>query len=324
MPPEAIRIRIIPRETGQLPHSEPRRNFWATVRGQDADPTVSIASLEAKLCRQFGPTLRRVLLNELNEPLRSLDSELMRPFRHFEDWLFHMRHRERDDDGYQIFGAISRMVEQRQATIRESTALRAAQERLAAAATVSFATRIAGYASLELAVSVGSLSQLAKVFDGEFESFRVFLEAFTGVVFGDIFDTAAADRMEFTVSIPSSIEQQFRAAPVTGDLPSQQSAPPVSLPGAPSQGAARERAEWLWRLANGSLILPVLLALLVMYQGVKMLSDIRSTEYEAIRPVLEHQLKLLEEDRHRFSREAPSPAPAPLIMPPGQNQKSRE
>lgn len=323
MPPEAIRIRITPREVGQLLHSDARGNFWAAVRGKDSDSKVSIASLEGKLCREFSRALHRALLDKLSEPLRVLESELFTPFSHFSEWL-HFRRPDGDWGEYQIIEAISRLVEQRQAAIRESPTLRQVQERLAAAATVSFATRITGYASLDLALSVGSFPQLAKAFGSEFESFRVFLEAFVPVAFRNVFDDEAADRLEFTVSIPSSTEQQFRIVPETSDMPSQQLAPLVSQPAVPGQGAARERAEWLWRLANGSLILPVLLALFVMYQGVKMLSDIRSTQYEAIRPVLEHQLKLLEEDRHRFFREASPSAPPPPFIPPGPSQKSPE
>ena len=320
MPSDAIRIRIAPREPvpGQR---DPREAFWAAAR-PESDSNQTIADSEAKLRREFGVELRRGLLHELAEPLRTLDSELFPgSLRDFEHWMFRFMDGPSSDRAYryQFIEAFSRLLEQRQHVLRESPSLRSVQERLAAAAGITFSTRIAGYSSLNLELSTGSFKQLAKAFENDFDSFRVFLEAFVPVAFAGVFTETNADRLEFAVTVPPSAEQAFRtaAADTQGSHVAASSplpAPPVAV----SQGTTRERAEWLWRLANGSLLVPVLLALLVLYQGMKMLSDIRATQYEALKPVLEHQLKLLEEDRHRLSRDAaePSPAPAPAATTP--------
>ena len=73
-------------------------------------------------------------------------------------------------------------------------------------------------------------------------------------------------------------------------------------PAAPS--AARERAEWIWRLANGSLLIPVLIALAVMFYGMRLLFEIRSSQFNALQPILQHQLELLKEDRLRMAAPA--------------------
>lgn len=115
------------------------------------------------------------------------------------------------------------------------------------------------------------------------------------------------------MQVPAAYEQAFVASPPS--VPS--AAPPIPpfLPSPPTANVtpstpARERAEWLWRLANGSLLVPFLLALVVMYYGVAMLKDVRGLQNEALKPVLEHQLKLLEEDRRRMFREASTPTPS--------------
>jgi hypothetical protein len=316
MPSDAIRIRITPRER-EPTSDDPREAFWSAARSQ-SDQT--IASSEAKLCREFGIELRRALLRELAEPLRTLDSELFPgSLRDFEHWMFRFMNgpsSDREGYRYQFAEVFSRLLEQRQQVLRESPSLRSVQERLAAAAGVTFSTRIVGYSSAILDLSAGSFSQLAKAFDNDFDSFRVFLEAFVPVAFAGVFSEDNADRLDFAVTIPTSAEQAFRAAAIGGSPP--QAAPSVSqaVPGSPS--GARERAEWIWRLANGSLLIPVLLALFVMYQGMKMLTEIRTAQHEAVKPILEHQLKLLEEDRQRLFRPStssprtPSPAsPAP-------------
>ena len=313
MPPDAIRIRITPRER-EPTAGNPREAFWSAMRSQ-SDSNQTIASSEAKLCREFGIELRRALLNELAAPLRTLDSELFPgSFRDIEHWMFRFMNgpsSEREWSRYQFAEVFSRLLEQRQQVLRESPSLRSVQERLAAAAAVTFSTRIVGYASLSLDLSAGSFTHLAQAFDNDFDSFRVFLEAFVPIAFAGVFSEDTADRLDFAVSIPASAEQAFRAASTGGPVP--QAPPPTAQPSPGSPGAARERAEWLWRLANGSLLIPVLLALLVMYQGMKMLTEIRAAQHEAVKPILEHQLKLLEEDRQRLFR-APAPssqAPSP-------------
>ena len=52
--PEAIRIRIAPREPGP-PRTDLREAFWAPLRESGADSNASVAKLEATLCREFGP-----------------------------------------------------------------------------------------------------------------------------------------------------------------------------------------------------------------------------------------------------------------------------
>lgn len=312
MPTDPIRIRITPREYVSA-DGDPRKAFWTAAAGELV-ANQPIASAEASLCREFGVELKNSLLEELAKPLRTLDSELfpgsLRDFErmfHFTDGPSSERERYR----YQYVEAFSRLLEQRQQVLRESSGLRSVQERVAAAAGITFSTRIGGYSSLNLDLSVGSFKQLAKAFENEFDSFRVFLEAFVPITFAEVIDKEAADRLDFVVTIPASVEHSFNTAAVDGAVPQITSPLRPGVAGSPV--AARERAEWLWRLANGSLLIPLLLALLVLYQGMKMLSDIRATQYEALKPILEHQLKLLEEDRHRLLRDAASPTPTPPV-----------
>lgn len=300
---DPIRLRIMPSETRPGQDREPREAFWAAVR-DGSDSNESITSLEAKLCREFGGRLRSALLRELAEPLRTLDSELFGgSFQDFEYRMFRSMDGPQELYRYQLAEVFSRLVEQRQQVIRESPSLRRVQERLAAAAGITFSTRLAGYASLNLDLVPSSLKQVAAAFENDFDSFRVFLEAFVPVAFAGVFSKSSADRLGFTVTVPASVENAFREAGTQEQAPA-----PVAGPVAASPTSERERAEWLWRLANGSLLVPLLLALLVMYQGMKMLGEIRATQYEALKPVLEHQLKLLEEDRLRLSREVVVPS----------------
>lgn len=203
-------------------------------------------------------------------------------------------------DQAQVLDSFTRLLEQRQQVYRESPELQRAQERVVLASTVTYSVKIVGYSSLNLDLSIGSINSLAQAFDNDFESFRVFLEAFVPQAFGRVFWEENANQLDYFVQIPAGYEQSFQA------LNNQVS---VSVPETPpvisnsSSGSARERAEWLWRLANGSLLVPLLIALGVMYLGMGMLKDINSSRNEVLKPLLEHQLKLLEEDRRRLFKE---------------------
>lgn len=311
---EPIRLRLVPRQPLQE-QSNPRDAFWRAIR-RPVDQDDDIAQSEGKLRKEFGPALRHLLLQELAEPLRQIEQNLYRgEFRDLEHFLFRFFDGPNSEkvgwDRTQALDAFSRLVEQRQQIFRDSPSLRRAQERVAAASSVTFSARLAGYSSLNLDLSIGSLQSLADAFDNDFESFRVFLEAFVPRAFEQVFWQENADRLDFTVQVPASYEQAFVASQPLHATPTPQAPVAVAQPAAASSPAtpARERAEWLWRLANGSLLVPLVLALIVMYYGMAMLKDLRGSQNEALKPILEHQLKLLEEDRRRLFKEPPAPAP---------------
>jgi hypothetical protein len=310
---EPIRLRLVPRQP--LPEqANPRDAFWRAIRRPDEQDD-DISESEGKLRKDFGPALRYLLIQELSEPLRQIEQTLYRgEFRDLEHFLFRFFEGPSSDKGWdrsQALDAFTRLIEQRQQVFRDSPALRRAQERVAAASSVNFSVRLAGYSSLSLDLSVGSLKSAAEAFENDFESFRVFLEAFIPQAFGRIFWDEDANRLDFTVQVPAAYEQAFVASPP--QQPSATQPPAAALQPAaatPPVTPARERAEWLWRLANGSLLVPLLLALVVMYYGLAMLKDLRGSQNEALKPILEHQLKLLEEDRRRLFKEPPASTPA--------------
>lgn len=313
---DAIRIRASARD-GVSEKRNPREAFWAPLlnlekvdrRGFPQD----ISQLEARLCREFGGELRSALLDHLSKGLHIIDSEFLPSgLRNFERSFYrYIEFQKEDRYGYQFIEAFTRYLEYRQEILRENTALRKTQEQIAAAGSLFFSTRILGYASITFDLSVGSFSQLATTFDGNFDSFRVFLDAFVPVAFGQVFDQDFADSLDFAVSIPSSVEQAFDAAAAAAAAPAAMqpvAPPPVN---AASVSADRQRAEWLWRLANGSLLIPVVITIAVLFYGAHLLLDIRNSQNAALQPILQHQLELLREDRLRMTNQtSQSAAPA--------------
>lgn len=307
----SIRIRLSPRVA--VPEAKNQReSFWRSM-GQEND---DFDSLEGKLCSEFGPALRQLLVEHLSEPLRDANREFLRgefgDLKHFLFRYFDGPSMEKDWQRGQALEAIARLIEQRQQFLRESPGLQAVSEKISATATIIFGVRIVGYSSINLDLSVGSLTKVAEVFDNDFDSFRVFLEAFAPRAYASVFNSNDAKRLDSNVQIPD----QFAKAFATTTSPSPAAGLPVTPPEQQSPSAAREKAEWLWRLANGSLLVPVMLSLVVLYLGMSMLSDIGKSQNEMMKPIFEHQMRLLEEDRRRlFKENVVTPSSAPPTSP---------
>ena len=314
---EPIRLRLVPRKP--FPDAEnPREAFWRAVFADfNRDRDVTLA--EGKLCREFGWELRQSLVRHLSQPLdRLVERRFYGPGGGLGDLLFRLIDGPRYDkelDRSQIISAISRLIEQDQDTLRENIAAKSAKEKMALASSVIFSLHIVGYSSLSLDMSVGSINKVAEIFENDFDSFRVFLDAFVPVAFAEVFNRDDSDRVDFSVQIPDTYRHDFSghpSRPLTNSpsLVGSEESAMKKLP----QG--RERAEWLWRLANGSLLVPVILALAVMYEGMLTLKSIYNMQYDAMKPVLDLQLGLLEEDRARLLKDFPAAlVPANAVAP---------
>lgn len=302
----SIRIRLIAR-VQDSDVMNPREAFWLSMGHENGN----YDALEGKLCNEFGPALRNLLIEHFSEPLRDADRKFFRgEFGDLDHFLFRYFDRPRKEKDWwqgQELDAIARIYEQRQQFFNENPAIRATIEKIAATSPIIFAVRIAGYSSINLDLSVGSIKKVAEIFDGDFDSFRVFLEAFVPQAYARVFSSSDAERLDCAVQIPNTFARAFSATM----SPSSPAVLPEQQISSLSPTSAREKAEWLWRLANGSLLVPVILSLAVMYLGMTMLRDIGKSQQTMMAPIFEHQMKLLEEDRHRLFKEvAPTPAPS--------------
>jgi hypothetical protein len=304
---DAIRIRI--RHTDvkseKFENSSPRENFWAPVRKNNNYAERSISSLETGLIREFGDHLRAALVQRISQGIRDAEDTLYGP--ELRMMLEHYRHffhefpfpKEKYWPSFYPNEPLTKLIEFRQQVFREIPAARTVFERLALTSDVTFSVRIDGYSSLDLSLLVGQIEKLAAVFDSDFESFRVFLDVFVPKAFGDVFVDDIANEMSFEINIPQSIKDVFVQPNVTNPPIVEPTKPPV-LGTEAAKSNAEQRAQWLWKLANGSLLIPVLIALAVMYFGLKEIASIRILQYEALKPILEHQVQLLKEDRERL------------------------
>jgi hypothetical protein len=318
MSTEPIRIRITRREADEPSSADRRRAFWAPYLDVgDRSRGNTLGELESKLCRQFGRDLRNQLVYHLRDTI----------FRNQDDHnldRFMFRFDKGPESSFEWASAYEKFIDYRIELLRSNPAIQRERIRIVEAVSLIFSTRIASYSSLNLELSMGSLEKVAKVFDSNFESFRVFLEAFVPLAFANVFSEDFADLHAFEISIPTSFTTAFSSVPSSPNPPSAPAAVPVQAAASPTPAPvrstfsdaalnSREKAEWAWRLANGSLLVPLLIALAVMFFGFREVSQLQRTQFEAIKPILEHQLELLKEDRLRLTA---TPAPAAMQATP--------
>ncbi|MFM7199794.1 MAG: hypothetical protein ACKO6N_03305 [Myxococcota bacterium] len=296
--PSALRIRIAALEPSpEGERVDARTAFWRPLRSTNESEGQSIPQLEAKLRRKFGETLARHMLEGIRHALSEMDRAARGdepPWRFFD---FPMRREEPYYD--EAVAAYSRYLDFRQQLISDNSAYSDAIRRPGDASSVLFSVTIRGYTSLNLDVDISPLHKLASAFESDFESFRVFLDVFVPKTIGDIFTPDFANSFSYNIDIPQEFKQAFLSVPQSVALPKATAiapAPPEDTKGTDSQ----ERAKWLWRLANGSLLVPVILALVVLYLGWQEMSSLRDTQQKALESALDHQQKLLEEDRQRL------------------------
>ena len=324
MPHDPIRIRISLRGVESRSIGGSQKDFWASA-GAHPESSQALASLETKLCDNLATVLQASLVEHFRRPLWVVRDGLTKAPQHPLYRL--LRALSPDTENTELPKTLARMVREDDElreilagmareddkVLRESPELRAATERLAAVAGVVFSVRIAGYSSLDLMLEPSPIALLLKAFDHNFGDLRVFLEAFLPPALRHDVRPSITHPVDVTVTIPPSIQKECRAQANVPPVP--RAGVPAPQPNTASQSVARQRAELVWGLANGSLLLPVLLALLVLYFGIGILKNISMAQQTAMQPILEHHLKLLEEDRRRLLQSTTSTRETDASLP---------
>jgi hypothetical protein len=132
---------------------------------------------------------------------------------------------------------------------------------------VFFRGKIAGYGSLDFSVEIAGIDRLIKLFDNNFDLFRMFLDAYIPIAFQDTIDDWNP-KLSFEITALEQIREMF-----TLIAPQQQNA--IITENKREQNRD-DRVKWFWTVANTSLILPVILALGVLYVQFKALSEERA------------------------------------------------
>ena len=132
---------------------------------------------------------------------------------------------------------------------------------------IFFEAKVTGYHSLGFSVAIQGLEKLVRIFDSNFDLFFMFLNAYIPIAFQAVFDDYdIEDRYGFKLEFPEAVQSEFQRT-----KPSRKSIGNIY-----KTASGDFRAAWYWTVANFSLLLPVILALVVLYVAFTVLAEERS------------------------------------------------
>src|SRR5262249_31075245 len=136
------------------------------------------------------------------------------------------------------------------------------------------------YGSLDLALEFTGLKHLVDLFDANFDLFMMFMAAYLPTAFGaSLSELGFLNETDFEFNVvPSGALTTAFATPAGGT---------TQTPASPSQATAasqkeKSRLKKMWLLTNSTLMVPVALALIVMYVAYKGVVD-EKAELAAVR-----------------------------------------
>lgn len=130
---------------------------------------------------------------------------------------------------------------------------------------IFFQVRIQGYSSLNFSLEMTSLSKIAELFDNNFDLFKMFLDAYIPRSFEQAvenFDTEG--KFDFEIkNIPTEIITAFNQSSSKNIVPTIAPISPTST--IQQKNSNNDKSQWIWAIVNGSLLVPLILALAIFY-----------------------------------------------------------
>lgn len=261
-----VRVRVSQPYAEKNSNQPPRDAFWEQVRS-DYDQVIiresNVQKLEGRFLREVPRELARLLVNSVAAPITNAaklfeETEGRYLWRELKHRFMMNRDNERTFSPSDYSGILVQLEELRANRLRDIPKFQQTMDQLRAASRVYIHANILGYSSLEFGLTFGNLEALAKAFDSDFESFQVFLNVFIPRAFENTFSGSSGRGYEWSIQAERSIEDAFdNAAKASEALPAQSiSSISTTLSEQGLTSPSAQKAEWLWRLANGSLLVP--------------------------------------------------------------------
>lgn len=297
-----LKIRIVPIERDKE-KLDSKYSFWKYVSNRTDKESNVPENLEFTFKRKFGKELKNGLKqkirNELSEFERNYNIDFKSPyfdeFFHFYFRRFEKEERVHFDD---FINGISKLQELKNDYLKDNKEYQKLLSKSLIASQIDFGVRNISYSSLGFDLSIEPVEKVIEIFDNNYELFRIFLDQYIPECFlSSISVNNDSLPMDVSIDYPDSYKDSFNKK--TGN---QQRKTAESLENNSQQSSGKwEKAKWFWSMANGSLVVPVILALIVLYfafnktEGV---NKIRQENFEKIQlennKVIENYYKLIE------------------------------
>ncbi len=290
-----IRVKLSVQGTGIKKADSERQAFWYSIQQQLSGDfgEKQILELERRLVRGVSKHLQQSLVEAASKPILDASQLFDRTSYEYIDFLrdeFFTRLRREDYESEVMASLTFQLYELRANQLREIPNYEELLERISLASSINITSRIMGYGSLIFGIDFGSIEQLARVFGCSYDDLEVFLDAYIPQAVEDTFQQRDKLPLNYSIQIDSRVSEKFEVSKETFSTIQ----PPIVTTNEPTERSPLDqRKERIWMIANGSLLFPVILTLIVGYFLLQEGRHISTMQSEAMKPVLDYYQKIL-------------------------------
>lgn len=276
-----LRIRISINNSDESSIS--RESFWKLINSRAEKNENIPTNLEYVFRNNFPKQLKEDLQEKFRDELREFEKnyeiDLKRPYL---DEIFHFAFREKYERLYfnDFINGIAKLQELKNEYFKENKEYQELLNKNLLASQIDFGVSNISYSSLGFDLSVEPIEKVIKLFDNNFEYFCLFLSAYIPESFLSSLSIYNGNDLTVSASIdsPNRLKSKFEKSEKISHHPQH-----IQVNGNPT--SKWDKAKWIWSLANGTLLIPVILALIILYIAFNKFedyNDIHRKNYEMI------------------------------------------
>ncbi|MES2328184.1 MAG: hypothetical protein V4539_01190 [Bacteroidota bacterium] len=281
----------------------PKLKFWQPI--MDAFPESEHIGKKydtAEKCEnyfrfEFAEDLKQKILNDLNSQIKGYDYE-------DSDRLFyrlldeHRRGKGTEQEEVEYIRAMSTLFEKngelRNNLYKENKAFQQLLNKRLLVSQLSFAVKNIRYASLGFDLIIEPTQKVIDFCDNNIEYLQVFLGGFIADTFRSEFSDYN-NRIQFDASVEID-KTEFQ------DLKQRRKSDNNLDDHENSQSTKLDKAKWYWMLANGSLVIPVIISIYLLYNYQAKLDTVQSTSDRKVDSIIQYQDKLIKQYQEAAKR----------------------
>ncbi len=296
-----IKIRIAPIEKTKESLNS-KESFWRFISERTNKESNVSENLEYVFKRNFSKELKNNLKQKFRNELRDFERDYRIDFKspYFDEIFHHYFRRFEEQEKIHLddfINSISKLQELKNDYFKDNKEYQKLLTKSLIASQIDFGVKNISYSSIGFDLSIEPFDKVLEVFDNNFELFRIFLDQYIPKSFISSI-SVYNDSLPLNVNIEysNSFKDSFNKKPNESKNVETESRNNNQNP-----TGKWDKAKWVWSLANGSLVIPVILALLILYfafNKIESVNNIRQDNFEKIQiennKVIQNFHKLIE------------------------------
>ena len=287
-----IKVRIVP--TDSLDQDlNTKSSFWRFVSSRIEKESNVPERLEYTFKKKFARELKQDLKNKFREELRDFernyDIDIRSPYldEYFDRFI---RRSEKNEQVYfdDFFSGIAKLQELKNNYFKDNKEYQELLTKNILATQIEFGIENIRYSSLGFDLSVEPFDKAAQLFDNNYELFRIFLDQYIPESFLSSL-SIYNDSIPISASVDYSpdFRQEF-------ETPTNYNEQMAIQNGHENKSHSKwDKAKWAWTLTNTSLVVPVILALVVLYLTFNKFESIEKSRQDTYEEINIERDKLL-------------------------------